>query len=88
VTVLLLVRQADLPDVFTASFLVTISACAVFALVAALSRRGSGGELNLVDTLFFGVTVGAMTGLIVWGAAMGIARALRLPTTEALREPE
>ncbi len=88
VAVLLLVRQADLPDIFTASFLVTISACAVFALAAALSRRGGGGQVNLVDTLFFGVTIGGMTGLIVWGMAMGIARVLRLPTTEALHEPE
>ncbi|MDP9236988.1 MAG: hypothetical protein M3P30_06255 [Chloroflexota bacterium] len=88
VTVLLLVRQADLPDIFTASFLATVSASAVFALVAALSRRGGAGEVNLVDTLFFGVTVGGMSGLVVWGAAMAIARVLRLPTTEALHEQE
>lgn len=88
VAALLLVRQADLPDIFTASLLLTISACAIFALVAALGRRGSSGEVNLVDTLFFGVTVGAMSGLIVWGIAMGAARLLQLPTTEALREPD
>ena len=85
VATLLLVRQADLADIFTASLLLTISASAIFALVAALGRRGSSGEVNLVDTLFFGVTVGAMSGMIVWGIAMGAARLLRLPTTEALR---
>jgi hypothetical protein len=88
VAVLLLVRQADLPDIFTAAFTVTISACAMFALIAALDRRGGAGEVNLVDTLFFGVTVGGITGLIVWGIAMGAAKLLRLPTTEALREPD
>ena len=88
IAVLLLVRQADLPDVFTASFIATISACAVFALIAALNRRGSSGEVNLVDTLFFGVTTGGLSGLLVWGAAMGVARVLRLPTAEALHEPE
>ncbi len=86
VAVLLIVRQADLADIFTASFLVTISACAAFALMAALDRRGSAGEVNLVDTLFFGVTVGGLSGLLVWGLAMAIARVLRLPTTEALGE--
>lgn len=86
--VLLIVRQADLPDIFTASFLVTISACAAFALMAALDRRGGAGEVNLVDTLFFGVTVGGLTGLLVWGLAMAIARTLRLPTTEAMREQD
>ncbi len=85
VTVLLVVRQADLPDVATAAFLVTIAAFAAFALTAALAARGTDAEVDLVDTLFLGITVGAMTALIVWGVALGIARVLRLPTTEALR---
>jgi hypothetical protein len=83
-TVLLIVRQNDLPDIATASFLVTISPFAAFALTAALAARGTDAEVDLVDTLFLGVTVGAMTALIVWGVATGIARLLRLPTTEAL----
>lgn len=86
VAVLLLVRQADLPDTFTASLLATISSCAAFTLVAALNRRGTTAEVNVVDTLFFGVTVGALTGLIVWGIAIALARLLRLPTTAGLHE--
>jgi hypothetical protein len=86
VTALLLVRQADLPDVATASFLVVISPFVAFALTAALNARGSDAEVNVVDTLFLGVTAGALTGLIVWAIAMAVARLLHLPTTAALRE--
>ena len=87
-TVLLLVRQADLPDVATASFVVTITAFAVFAATAALDARGTPSEVNVTDAIFFGVTTGALTALVVWGLAMGIARILRLPTTAPLREGE
>ncbi len=86
VTVLLLVRQADLPDVATASFTVVIATFAAFALTAALAARGADAEVNVVDALFFGVTIGALTALIVWAIAIGIARLLRLPTTAALRQ--
>jgi len=86
VTVLLLVRQADLPDVATASFLVVISSFSAFALAAAFSARGSEAEVNIVDALFLGVTGGALTALVVWAVAMAVARLLRLPTTAALRE--
>jgi hypothetical protein len=81
---LLIVRQADLPDVATASFVVTITACAAFALSAAFAARGTTAEVNLVDALFLGVTGGGLTSVLVWGLAMGIARLLRLPTTEGL----
>ncbi|HEX5480426.1 MAG TPA: hypothetical protein VFY79_11975 [Dehalococcoidia bacterium] len=87
VTALLVVRQADLPDVATASFIVTIAACAAFALSAAYSARGTDAQVNLVDALFIGVTGGALTSLIVWGLALGIARLLRLPTTEGIDAP-
>jgi hypothetical protein len=86
VTVLLLVRQADLPDIATGSFLVTISAFALYALVAALDARGTASEVNVVDAMFLGVTLGAMTALMVWAIAMGAARVLRLPTTAGLRQ--
>jgi hypothetical protein len=86
--VLLVVRQADLPDVATAAFLVTITAFAAFALAAAFDARGTDAEVDLVDTLFLGVTAGALTALVVWAAALGIARLLRLPTTEALHAPD
>jgi len=85
---LLLVRQADLPDVATASMLVTIATFAAFALAAAFDVRGSEDEVNMVDALFFGVTSGALTGLVVWALAMAIARILRLPTTERQRPPD
>jgi hypothetical protein len=85
VAALLIVRQADLPDVATASFVITIAACAAFALSAALAARDTAAEVNLVDALFLGVTVGGLTSLLVGGLAMGVARLLRLPTTEALR---
>jgi hypothetical protein len=83
-TALLVVRQADLPDVATASFVVTITACAAFALSSAFAARGTSAEVNLVDALFLGVTGGGLTSVLVWGLAMGIARLLRLPTTEGL----
>jgi hypothetical protein len=86
ITVLLLVRQADLPDVATAAFIVVIATFAAFALTAALNARGTDAEVNVVDALFFGVTTGALTALIVWGIAIAIARALRLPTSAVLRE--
>ena len=82
---LLLVRQADPADIATAAFLVTISAFAAFALSGALHVRGTSQEVDLVDTLFLGVTTGALTALLVWGIATAAARLLRLPTTEALR---
>jgi hypothetical protein len=85
-TALLLVRQADLPDVATASMLVCITAFAAFALSAGFDARGTDAEQNLTDALFLGVTTGALDGLIVWGIAMGVARALRLPTTRELRD--
>ncbi len=84
--VLLMVRQADLPDVATASMLVVISTFALFALSAAIDLRGTPDEVNIVDAMFLGITIGAMTSLIVWAIAMGVARVLRLPTTAALRE--
>ncbi len=87
-TVLLLVRQADLPDIATASFIVTISAFAIFATSGALNARGTPAEVNVTDTLFLGVTTGALTALLVWAIAMGVARLLRLPTTAALRDSE
>jgi hypothetical protein len=82
---LLIVRQADLPDIATSAFIVTLSAFAAFALSGAFHVRGTSEEVDLVDTLFLGVTTGALTALLVWGIAMGAARLLRLPTTEALR---
>ena len=82
--VLLLVRQADLPDVATASFVVTIAACAAFALSAAFGARGTRSQVDLVDALFLGVTGGGLTAVIVWGLALGAARVLRLPTTEGI----
>ena len=78
---LCLVRQADLPDVATASMLVTIPPYAAFTFAAAYDVRGTDAEYNLVDAIFLGVTAGALTAMIVWGLAMAIARALRLPTT-------
>ena len=86
--VLLLVRQADLPDVATASFIVTISAFTIFATTGALDARGTSAEVNVTDTLFLGVTTGALTALIVWAIAMGVAHLLRLPTTAALLDRE
>jgi hypothetical protein len=82
--VLLLVRQADLPDIATASFIITISSYAAFTLSAAMAARGTRAEVDLVDALFLGVTTGALTALVVWALAQGVARVLRLPTTEGL----
>jgi hypothetical protein len=87
ITVLLLVRQADAPDVATASFIVTIAAFATFALSAANDVRGTADEVSMVDALFLGVTSGALTALLVWGVAQAVARLLRLPTTAVLHEP-
>lgn len=87
-TVLLLVRQADLPDVATASMMVSIVALAAFALTAGFDARGTTAEQNLTDALFLGVTAGALTGLVVWGIAMAVARALRLPNTAHLHNGE
>jgi hypothetical protein len=87
ITVLLLVRQADAPDVATASFIVTIAAFATFALSAANDVRGTADEVSMVDALFLGVTSGALTALLVWGVAQAVARLLRLPTTAVLHDP-
>lgn len=87
-TVLCVVRQTDLPDVATASMLVAISTAGAFALSAAFDARGDGTEVNLTDALFLGVTGGALTGMIVWGAATAVARALHLPTTAHLTEQQ
>jgi hypothetical protein len=66
--------------------LVAIATCAAFALSAALDVRGTEDSVNIVDTLFLGVTTGALTALVVWGIAMFIARVLRLPTTAHLHD--
>jgi hypothetical protein len=87
VAVLLIVRQADLPDIATASMLVTIAPYAAFTLAAAYEARGTKAETNLVDAMFLGVTGGALTAMLVWGIAMGVARALKLPSTRDL-EPD
>jgi len=81
---LLIVRQADLPDIATASFIITISSYAAFTLSSAMAARGTRAEVDLVDALFLGVTTGALTALIVWALAQGVARLLRLPTTDGL----
>lgn len=86
VTVLLLIRQADVPDVATASMLVVISAFGLFALSAALDVHGTPDEVNITDALFLGITAGGLASMAVWGIAMGVARLLRLPTTAHLRE--
>lgn len=85
IAVLLLVRQADIPDVATASMLVVIAAFGAFGLSAALDARGTDDAVNVTDALFLGVTGGALTAMIVWGIAIGAARVLRLPVS---REPE
>lgn len=84
IAVLLIVRQADLPDIATASMLVTIAPYAAFTLVAAYDVRGTKAEQNLVDAMFLGVTGGALTAMIVWGIAMAAARLLKLRTTREL----
>jgi hypothetical protein len=83
---LLLVRQADLPDIATAAMLVTIATFASFTLAAAFDVRGTDDEINLVDALFLGVTSGALTALVVWAIAMFVARLLHLPTTAGLND--
>jgi hypothetical protein len=86
VITLLLVRQADLPDIATAAMLVAIATFAAFTLSAAYDVRGTDDEVNMVDSLFLGVTSGALTALVVWGIAMFVARVLHLPTTERLHD--
>lgn len=81
---LLIVRQADLPDVATASMIVTIAPFALFTLSAAMDARGTPAEYDLVSATFLGVTAGALTAMIVWGIAMGVARLLKLPTTASI----
>jgi hypothetical protein len=81
---LLIVRQADLPDIATASMIATIAPFAIFALCAGIELRGTPAERDVVSTMFLGVTAGALTSMLVWGIAMGIARLLKLPTTAAL----
>jgi hypothetical protein len=78
---LLIVRQADLPDIATASMLVTIPPFALFTLTAAIGARGTDAEYDLVSAMFLGVTAGALTSIIAWGIAMLAARLLRLPTS-------
>jgi hypothetical protein len=85
VAALLIVRQADLPDIATASMLVTIAPYAAFTLMAAFEARGTKAETNLVDAMFLGVTGGALTSMLVWGIAMGTARALKLPSTRDIK---
>jgi hypothetical protein len=84
IAALCIVRQADLPDIATASMLVTIAPYAAFTLMAAFEARGTKAETNLVDAMFLGVTGGALTAMVVWGIAMAAARLLRLPTTRGL----
>lgn len=79
VAALCVIRQAEIPDVATAAMLVTIPACGAFALSAAYDLRGTDNSTNLSDALMLGVTGGALTAMIVWGAAMGVARVLHLP---------
>jgi hypothetical protein len=88
IAALCIVRQADIADVFTAALLVTIPPFAVYALVAALSLRGTDQETDIVSAMFFGVTTGALTAVLVWAVAMGIARALRLPVTQSTTDHE
>lgn len=79
--VLLLIRQADLPDIATASMLVTIPPFGAFMLATAFHVDGTDAAVNEVDALFLGVTTGALTALVVWGVATAAARVLRLPRT-------
>ena len=76
---LCIIRQADIADVFTAALLVTIAPYALYALLAALDLRGTRDETDVVSAMLLGITVGALTAVLVWGIAMGIARLLRLP---------
>lgn len=81
ITTLLLIRQADLPDIATAAMLVTIATFASFTLSSAYDVRGTGDSVNMVDSLFLGVVSGALSALVVWSIATFVARVLRLPTT-------
>jgi len=81
---LLIVRQADLPDIATASMIVTIAPFAMFTLAAAFEARGTSAETNLTDAMFLGVTAGALTAMLVWSIATGLARLLKLPTSADL----
>lgn len=83
VAALCLIRQAEIPDVATAAMLVTIPACGAFSLSAAYDLRGTEHSTNLSDALMLGVTGGALTAMIVWGASMAVARTLRLPRARA-----
>lgn len=83
---LCIVRQADIPDVFTAALLVTIAPFALYALSAAYAVRGTDQETDMVSAMFLGITIGALTAVLVWGIAMGIARALRVPTSAVVEE--
>jgi hypothetical protein len=88
VATLLVIRQADIADVFTAALLVTIAPFAVYALVAALAVRGTDEETDVVDAMFLGITAGALTAILVWAIAMGAARLLKLPTSDGLEDDE
>jgi hypothetical protein len=76
---LCIIRQADIADVFTAALLVTIGPYALYALLGALDLRGTRDETDIVSAMFLGITVGALTAVLVWGIAMAIARLLRMP---------
>ena len=81
VATLCIIRQADIADVFTAALLVTIPPFALYALIAAMEARGTSDETDVVSAMFFGITVGALTAILVWAIAMGIARAVKIPTS-------
>jgi hypothetical protein len=83
---LLIVRQADLPDIATASMIATIAPFALFALTGAIEARGTPAERDVVSMMFLGVTAGGLTSMLVWGIAMGVARLLNLPTTAAINK--
>ena len=86
VTVLLLVRQADLPTSRRRRSSSSSRRSSRSRWRPHSTRAAAIAEVNVVDTLFLGVTTGALTALIVWALAMAVARLLRLPTTVALRE--
>jgi hypothetical protein len=86
VATLCIVRQADIPDVFTAALLVTIPPFALYALTAAMAVRGTDEETDVVSAMFFGITIGALTAVLVWAVAMGAVRVLKLPTTAELND--
>jgi hypothetical protein len=76
---LCIIRQADIADVFTAALLITTPPFAVYAVAAALAVRGTEEETDVVSAMFLGITVGALTAVLVWAVAMGLARMLKLP---------